>query len=203
MKEEKNNSCSKSLGNNIKTAWNIPSPDLQDKFKKFNYQQDLTKDLDSKSGDFDEHLLNKIALWKVNRYFKLSNDLLKRLNDLKHVRPENYEECKDVLEELLDKGLKGIDLPMASTILRFRNPTTFQIIDKRAYRAVMCEPLAINSSTSVNRKVQIYFSYLEELRRFSEEKNIAFQDLDRVLYQFDKEENREVDINGNRKKKGL
>lgn len=39
-------------------------------------------------------------------------------------------------EEILRKLLMtpGIRLPMASTILRFKNPNVYQIIDQRAYR---------------------------------------------------------------------
>jgi thermostable 8-oxoguanine DNA glycosylase len=185
----------------IKTAWDSSLDYLLKAKEDFKYQEDLTNILDKVREDFDENLLNKIALWKVNRYFKLNEELIEKLNALKDTKPGNYKECQDVLEQLLDKKLRGIDLPMASTILRFRNPKAFQIIDKRAYRVVMGEKLNINVATTITNKIQIYFRYLEKLWEFSKEKKIPFEDLDRVLYQFDKEQNKDMDLNGKKRAK--
>lgn len=85
----------------------------------------LTDELDAirPNQSFDESIFHKIILWKVHRYANLGLDLLNRLNDVGRLTQANRAEAKPVLEELLRTD--GIDLPMASTLLRFRNPTTF------------------------------------------------------------------------------
>ena len=79
-------------------------------------------------------LLNEIVLWKVDRYVSLESDQLCRISALATLKPEEHRRARSILEELLD--IHGVDLAMASTVLRFRNPAVFQIIDRHAYRAL-------------------------------------------------------------------
>ena len=78
---------------------------------------------------------------------------------------------------------------MASTFLRFRNKKAFQIIDRRAYRAVYGEDYPLYSSSSENAKIDLYFRYLDDLFAFAGSKKVNFTILDRVLYVFDKQFN--------------
>jgi hypothetical protein len=78
---------------------------------------------------------------------------------------------------------------MASTLLRFRNPATFQIIDRRAYRAVTGDDYPLYSKSRAKRKIDLYFTYLDALVALASKKNMAFKDLDRILYVFDKQKN--------------
>lgn len=84
---------------------------------------------------------------------------------------------------------RGVDLPMASTLLRFKNPHVFQIIDRHAYRALYGKKYPIYSTTSLDKKVEIYFKYLDDLIVLSRDKALNFRILDRVLYVFDKKYN--------------
>jgi len=120
----------------------------------------LTEELDGiGDADFDELTLLKIILWKVHRYAELGDDLLGKLNSLRSLEAEERETARPVLEALLKTP--GIDLPMASTILRFRNPAVFQIIDQRAYRSIMPEDkYPLYTASSVEKKVSVYFEYL-------------------------------------------
>ena len=130
----------------------------------------------------------KIILWKVHRYAELENNLLTELNGLRSLKAEERQTAGPVLEALLNTP--GIDLPMASTILRFRNPTVFQIIDQRAYRSVMPEDkYPLYTASSVEKKVNVYFKYLDAIDALCKQKGISFFDADRILYQFDKKEN--------------
>ena len=86
-------------------------------------------------------------------------------------------------------GESGVDLPMASTFLRFRNPRAFQIIDRHAYRAVYGEDYPLYSSSSDSAKIDLYFRYLDALFALAESKNVEFDILDRVLYILDKQVN--------------
>ena len=78
---------------------------------------------------------------------------------------------------------------MASTFLRFRNRKAFQIIDRHAYRAVWGKDYPLYSSSSDDAKIDLYFGYLDGLFGLAESKKVDFENLDRVLYVFDKEVN--------------
>ena len=89
----------------------------------YNYQNELTPKLDNLNTDFDQNIINEIVLWKVNRYVSLDEETLKLVNLIRKDDTEiNVETTKQVLQHLLDTKTKGVQLAMASTILRFKNP---------------------------------------------------------------------------------
>ncbi len=82
-------------------------------------KKDLTVKLDKVTGPFDQKILNEIVLWKVNRHAEIKNDTLKLLNELDPKSTElDLEMTRKILKLLIQH--KGIQLPMASTILRFK-----------------------------------------------------------------------------------
>ncbi len=162
--------------------------DLRCFLKAYRYQPSLTNRLDNLGDlEFSQELINLIVLWKVNRYVESGVGILKDLNALKVLMQGEHRKAEKHLCSLLKT--RGIDLPMASTILRFRNPKVFQIIDSHAYRAVYDCKYPLYSSTPDREKVRIYFDYLDELLKLCESKGLAFETLDRLLYQFDKDVN--------------
>jgi len=88
----------------------------------------------------------------------------------------------------------GIRLPMASTILRFRNPKIYQIIDQRVYRFICGE--ALPTLFSIPKQITLYFEYLEKLKEVCENHKIPFGEADRILYQADKELNGDIALSG-------
>jgi hypothetical protein len=48
------------------------------------YNLDLTKELDNIKGCFDQYAINKIALWKLNRYPDFTGNLIMRLNKIRN-----------------------------------------------------------------------------------------------------------------------
>ena len=155
---------------------------------RFNYQKKLTDDLDELSDkEFTKEIIHEIVLWKVNRYPYLTIDVIDDLNTLIKLKPGEHKKGEKVIGKLLE--IKGIDLPMASTILRFRNPQVFQIIDKRAYRSLYGKKLSIYGSSSQSKKISTYLDYLDKLCEICKSKKLEFFFIDRLLYQFDKENN--------------
>ena len=104
--------------------------------------------------------INKIALWKINRFIDFKDpeeakkeliklideydkpdhgNLKKEIEEIAETKgklnlPKNNVYC--VLNDYLDREkVKGIRLAMLSTILRFYMPEVFPIIDVRAYRS--------------------------------------------------------------------
>jgi thermostable 8-oxoguanine DNA glycosylase len=142
---------------------------------------------DLSAEQFTQQSINEIVLWKADRYVELDDITLQGLNELKSLTRGQHRRAEIVLEILL--LTHGVDLPVASTILRFRNPRTFQIIDRHAYRAVYGTKYSLYTTTPLNRKIAIYFNYLDELVSLCESRGLDFETVDRLLYIFDKEKN--------------
>jgi len=159
----------------------------------YSYQKDLTEKLDLLDSDFNQNIIDQIVLWKTNRYASLDSKIFQLLNQIKRTdKILDKELTEEILEKLLDKETKGIRLPMASTILRFKNPDIYQIIDQRTYRIIYGCPL--KWSTIVSKQIETYFHYLDKLREISVELKIDFSEADRILYWADKEVNGDIPI---------
>lgn len=170
-----------------KTISDMEVGEIDTSLKDYKYQPKLTEKLEGLFEDFTQETINEIVLWKVNRYSELNPETLNLLNQ---ISKEDKEIKADLTKELLRKLLDtpGIRLPMASTILRFKNPNIYQIIDQRAYRFLRNEDLK-NYFSNIEQQIEYYLEYLSELRIKCDEKKIPFEIADQVLYQLDKEKN--------------
>ncbi|MCJ7650243.1 MAG: hypothetical protein MUP85_16665 [Candidatus Lokiarchaeota archaeon] len=157
----------------------------------YEYQSELTAKLDSISGNFNQSIINEIILWKVNRYAKIEDDTLIYLNQIKKSnRKIDISLTRKILEKLL--LTKGIRLPIASSILRYKNPSIYQIIDQRVYRLINdCE---LKLPSSIKSQIDLYLTYLTKLREICKNKNIPFKDADRILYVIDKKVNKKIKL---------
>ena len=127
------------------------SGDINEFLNDYEYQPELTSKLDSlEQAHFTQEIINEIVLWKLNRYAHLSDGVMRSLDVLKDLPEKSHREGKRVLECLLE--VNGVNLPMASTILRFRNPNVFQIVDQNAYRAVYGRKYPLYPSSQPTRK---------------------------------------------------
>jgi thermostable 8-oxoguanine DNA glycosylase len=150
--------------------------------KEYNYQPQLTEKLDNLIGDFSEITLLEIALWKTNRYPTITQDLLYDINDLR--KTYSYQKARDLLRKLVK--LKGFDLPMASTVLRFAVPDMLQIIDQRVYRFITPDEDYLKIPYNIEQKLDLYFNYIDRLKNACRIYSIPFAKADRILYQLDK-----------------
>ena len=144
------------------TDFNVEKEDL-----KFKYQEQLTNKLDSNTTDFDQNILNEIVLWKVNRYASFDDETIALINSIKKEDSKiNIELTSNILTKLLKT--KGVQLAMASTILRFKNPEIYQIIDQRVYRIIYeNQELKLNTflnEKNINARIELYYKYLIDLR---------------------------------------
>jgi thermostable 8-oxoguanine DNA glycosylase len=156
--------------------------------KGYQYQQALTARLDAlPNAPFSQETVNEIVLWKVSRYVELPKKLRHSLHALRALSPRDHRQAEPVLLNLLE--CHGVDLAMASTFLRFQNADVFQILDRHAYRALFGERYPVNSKAQPHAKVPVYFKYLDSLHSLAAARNVAFRELDRILYMFDKEHN--------------
>jgi hypothetical protein len=164
-------------------AW---TGDLAKLLEDYEYQQDLTQMLDSIAIDqtIEQARINEIALWKLNRYACIGRDLIEAYNQLVSLAAGDHRGGESTLCRFL--ATRGVDLAMASTLLRFRNRRVFQILDRHSYRALYGEKYPLYPRSSTRRKVEVYFTYLDDLISLAKTKGLAFESMDRVLYQFDK-----------------
>jgi hypothetical protein len=136
--------------------------DLSEFLSQYSYQNDLTPKLDAIAEvAFTQELVNEIVLWKVNRFVRLSEDLLRKIDAVKGLAPGEHRNAEALIDSLL--RVRGVDLPMATTLLRFRNPSVFQIIDGHAYRAVYRKKFPLHTPSPPQRKIRVYFDYVDEL----------------------------------------
>lgn len=170
--------------------------------RDYSYQEKLTAKLDYQSKNLelsiDQNFLNEVVLWKVNRYAEFNSDVIESLNELKNASDPILEKglLKQVLKQLLE--IKGVQLPMASTILRFTKPERFAIYDQRVGRFIneVNKNGSILDNLSEERKrakiaetIKFYEKYLIKLREICIDLGIEFSDSDRILYLADKKFN--------------
>jgi thermostable 8-oxoguanine DNA glycosylase len=163
------------------------SPTADDlKNSSYNYQTSLTSKLDELDSDFNQETINEIVLWKLNRYAAIDKETFTLLNQIKKsdtdIKPELIG---SIFLKLLGREQKGIRLAIASTILRFKNPKIYQIIDQRAYRFLYGKELKY-SDNDINEQICLYLDYLQKLKQVCKEHNIDFEIADRILYTMDR-----------------
>lgn len=157
----------------------------------YSFQPALTDKLDAIENNFDQRTINEIVLWKVNRYAQVNEDCLRLINQIDPNSSElDIKFTKALLTQLL--STKGIRLPMASTILRFRAPNVYQIYDQRVYRYLY--GFNATSSTIIEKQIFTYLTYLKDLKKECKNYNIQFSLADRILYQADKTQNSFIPI---------
>jgi hypothetical protein len=180
----------------MRTIYNLTTTELEFDKSLYSYQTELTSKLDNLNNDFDQDIINEIVLWKVNRFAAVDIETLNLLNQIKKTDTVlNPELTELILLKLLNKDQKGIRLAMASTILRFKNPRIYQIIDQRVYRFLYDTELKY-SETDTNKQISIYFEYLKKLKQVCLDQNINFEMADRILYSMDKVYNADIKLNG-------
>lgn len=159
----------------------------------FKYQKELTIKLDRVNSDFNQEIINEIVLWKVNRYASIKSETLDKINTVDQSDVLNKELTKEILTDLLNKSTRGIQLAMASTILRFKNPKVYQIIDQRVYRLLYSKELDI-VRLGIDEQIEMYFQYLTDLKKASTKYKISFEKSDRILYEADKRMNKAIPL---------
>ena len=178
--------------NMIKTIFDSDFKIISDDYE-FNYQEALTKKLDSSTENFSQEKLNEIVLWKVNRYAEFGESLIELINSIdKNETKIDVDKTREILKGLLKTS--GVQLAMASTILRYRNPNIYQIIDQRVFRVIYKnQTLELNtypSEKNLNFQIELYIKYLYDLSNVCIDLKIPFDKSDRILFMADKRINK-------------
>lgn len=175
----------------MKRVQTVHDVNLDEQRLEFTFQKDLTQKLDNYNWDFNQNILNEIVLWKVNRYALFDHETISLLNTItSNTTQIDSEFTSTLLTHLLNT--KWVKLAMASTILRFKNPSIYQIIDQRVYRIIY--GVEMPKFTKIEDSIKLYLKYLEKLKEVCGKYKIDFNESDRVLYALDKEINSEFKI---------
>ncbi len=145
-------------------------------------------DLKENPGNWNRASLYEIVLWELNRYPEIDDALFADLGKAAEIPPGEHRRGKELLLRLLD--CRNVGVTMATAILRFVNPETFQTMNARNSHVVLGgendppekPPEAI---------ADYYFRYLDELRLLTGD-GFDFRYADRLLYQVDKATGREL-----------
>lgn len=174
----------------------------QNILERYKYESDEELKLriwqsDNEDKKEQRNIINDIVLWKLNRIVKVSDetlDLLVSLGDIKNpLDAITDKRVEELLVLLLDS--KGIQLAIASTILHFYYPTIFPIIDQRAYRELTGEDLPQYTDKNKGRRnIKKYLDYIERCYKYRNANfpDADFSDIDKLLYQLDKEKGNKV-----------
>ena len=151
----------------------------------------------AEAGDYRENrdIINEIVLWKMNRRPQVTEELIDAIFSLKEIKTPlqalEDEKTAQVIEKLLQT--KGMQLPMASTVLHFYYPEVFPIIDQRAYRELYAMDYP-KTMTKIPMLTELYLKYIKDCWEYQQEKcpGIALSRIEKVLYQLDKEKGNKV-----------
>lgn len=149
------------------------------------YQNALTKRIDALGlGEHPENwtraALYEIVLWELNRYPEIDDDLFRDLAGAAKIGPGSHRKGKELFLRLL--ACRNVGLTMATAILRFVNPETFQTLNARNGFVVLGEE---EIPADPEEAAEYYFHYLDELHKLTGD-GFDFRFADRLLYQVDK-----------------
>lgn len=163
------------------------------------YQTDLMKKIDGLEikkhpKNWTREALYEIVLWELNRFPEIGDELFHELKKLADVAPGKHRQGKDIFCKLLN--CKNVGLTMATAIMRFVNPDTFQTLNARNGYVVNgkeapAEPNKLNQKY-LDEISEYYFEYLDKLHELTGN-GFDFRIADRMLYQIDKASGRKLE----------
>ena len=142
--------------------------------------------LGSRPENWTRAALYEIVLWELNRYPEIDDTLFRDLAGAAKIAPGKHREGKELFLRLL--GCRNVGLTMATAILRFVNPGTFQTLNARNGFVVLG---AGEIPSRPEEAADYYFRYLDELRKLTGD-GFDFRFADRLLYQVDKATGRKL-----------
>lgn len=142
--------------------------------------------------------LRKIGKWKAggridHHLRKNSTSTVEEQSELAF-RASGDEES---IEELIE--LKGVSVPVASTILTMFDPSSFAVVDYRAFRALGAANPNLLDSMDYSRYVEFmnhflnygtnsaaYSFYMDEVRNIAQKEGLLPREVDMALWAYDK-----------------
>lgn len=156
-------------------------PDYEDKktielfkqFKSLGKQDFLTK----------EQLI-EILKWKSPR--PLKHYLANSEKAVKEITALAFATKDDTMKVHILTALTGVNLPAASAILMFYNPTKFPVIDIRVWQQLHKAKLVDTNPKGQGFKLQEYETYLTVIRSLAKDLKLTARQVEKRLFDLDK-----------------
>jgi thermostable 8-oxoguanine DNA glycosylase len=156
-------------------------PDYEDKrtiellrqFKSLGKQDFLTK-----------AQLLEILTWKSPR--PLKRYLANSEKDVKEITALAFSTKDDKMKAHILTALTGVNLPAASAILMFYNPTKFPVIDIRVWQQLHKAKLVDTNPKGQGFKLQEWEKYLTVIRSLAKELKLTARQVEKRLFDLDK-----------------
>ena len=144
----------------------------------------------------NKDIINEIVLWKINRRPQVEEELIDALYELEFIKTPMEAAESELTARVVELLLcsKGMQFPMASTVLHFYFPEIYPIIDQRAYRELYDGEDYPKNTVKVEALVNLYIKYIADCYSYRQERcpEIPFSKIDKVLYQLDKDKGLKV-----------
>ena len=124
--------------------------------------------------------LEKICKWKSPRAINLirKNSESKIIHRTRNAFATKIERKKIYLLT----SLKGVSIPMASSVLMLINPKRYGVIDKRVWELLFNIGIVKNNSKGINFDFNQWYRYLIIGRSLSRKFNVKVRDIERTLF---------------------
>ena len=131
---------------------------------------------------FDKEHFVKLAKWKTPRqeanYKSNDENLIKEATRLA------YEVSIPILKLYILMALKGVGVPVASTLLHFLHPDKFAIFDVRARSSLSKAVKFIRNPKDASS--DSWLEYVDIMSNISKSLGVSLRELDKALWAFDK-----------------
>jgi hypothetical protein len=133
-----------------------------------------------KNGFLTKEELIKVCYWKSPRAIKYikSNraDAIKRITGMALGSRKEHEKITELIK------LKGVSIPMASSILTLVNPKQYGVMDIRVWQLLYQTGIATTNPKGTAFKIEEWLLFLNTLRHFSKKMNVTARDVERTLF---------------------
>ena len=167
---------------------NLPYKSLEPLIKKYLDSNEnektkiLIKGLSSvkKRGFLTKDELEKICKWKAPRTISIIRKNSKK--NVIHITKKAFSTKSERKNMELLTSLKGVSIPMASSILMLTNPYRYGVIDKRVWELLFKLKIMKNNPKGINFDFKQWYRYLIIIRYFSKKFRVKARDIERTLF---------------------
>ncbi len=124
--------------------------------------------------------LIEVCYWKSPRVIRHIKS--NRADTVRKITENAFKSRSEQVKILELTKLKGVSLPMASSILMLTNPKRYGVIDIRVWEVMFHIGTMKTNSNGVNFNFKQWYRYLVILRHFADKLNVSARDIERTLF---------------------
>jgi hypothetical protein len=138
-----------------------------------------------KNGFLTKEELIQVCYWKSPRAIKyIKSNRADTIKKITTTALSSRNEAQKITELV---KLKGVSIPMASSILTLINPKQYGVMDIRVWQLLYQTGIATTNSKGTAFKIEEWLLFLNTLRHFAKTMNVTARDVERTLFLIHKE----------------